>query len=156
MNTRALVTAPVAVSDTIDFDRITKTVGYYTNDKVSSVIFKNGSCVFPPLGDGAVSNSIALLNDLRGKMNFNVREMDDGNFVVGFGEHVFSIVFSDELERLRDDVVREIDQSSANETIVSRPDVSPEHLLIGIIARTRLIQDIDKPVVVASIGTEPA
>lgn len=156
MNTQTLVTAPTAVASLPNIDRVAKVVSYYTNGKASAVIFRNGSCAFPPLGENAVSNSVSLLRALPQALGFEVREMDDSSFIVSFSDHVFSVVFSDDMQKIRDEVSKEIDQSGSTEALLGKPGASPDHLLIGIIARTRLLQDIGEPIVAASIGTKPA
>jgi hypothetical protein len=151
MSADSLLVAPIVLSVPADLNRIRETVTYYTGGKVFAAVFPNGSCVFPLKGSKVVQNSCEQLRNLPRNADFEVREMDDSNFVVKFNEYIFGIVFRDEFNSLREAVSQEIRESQASETVLGKAGVSADHFLIGVVARTRLFHDADNPVPVVLI-----
>jgi hypothetical protein len=85
---------------------------YYSNGKFDAVIYRFGTCVFLPAGINMLEGGANRLEELsRYRLNFTVREMDDRNFIVGYTDKIFSIVFHTEFEKLRDKIAREIENS---------------------------------------------
>jgi hypothetical protein len=138
----SVITAPIALTDPIDIDRLTKTVEYYSNGRFSSVFFKHGTCVFPPLGGAKTEEAKNCLKNIHENQPFEVREMDDGNFIVKFTDEVFSVVFRDEFYHRKNDIIREVSRSKSTENILGKRNTSEDHIYIGIFARTRLIKDV--------------
>ena len=137
-----LLVSPTALSARVDVSRIEKALTYYSNGKFFVDVFAYGSCVFPNIGEEHVEESRRMLAELPNDINFEVREMDDHNFIVKFTEHVFSVVFLDEYENMKAEVLRDIERSNVTETILGRKGTPIEHLSIGVVARTRLLEDI--------------
>jgi hypothetical protein len=135
---------PLALSVAADVDRIEKTAGYYSDGKFFLEIYKNGTCVFPPVSMENKAESgdklLAALNER--PVDFTVKEMDDHNFVVQFSNSVFAIVFADEFVEHRDEISQQAASLSGDEVVMGRPGAPEEHMLIGLYARTRLLEDI--------------
>lgn len=142
-----------ALSVPADFDRIEKTANHYADGKFFVEIYKNGSCIFPPvLMENKAESGIKLLAALAGhQIDFTVKEMDDHNFVVRFTESVFSIVFADEFTERQSEITRQAASAGGDEVLIGRPGAPQEHMLIGLYARTRLLEDIQKPTLIRSI-----
>jgi hypothetical protein len=93
-----------------------------------------------------------LLAALAGhQIDFTVKEMDDHNFVVRFTESVFSIVFTDEFTERQSEITQQAASAGGDEVLIGRPGAPQEHMLIGLYARTRLLEDIQKPALIRSI-----
>lgn len=138
----SVITTPVALAEPVDIDRLSKTIEYYSNGRFSSVFFENGTCVFPPVDGNKSDAAKKCLESMAGNNSFEVREMDDRNFIVKFTEEIFSVVFSDEFQRLKYEVIREINDSESSENIIGKDGGSDCHIYIGIFARTRLLEDV--------------
>lgn len=141
-----------ALSAPADFDRIEKTANHYADGKFFVEIYKNGTCVFPPVSIEKAESGIKLLTALaEHQIDFIVKEMDDHNFVVRFTESVFSIVFTDEFTERQSEITQQAASAGEDEVLIGRPGAPQEHMLIGLYARTRLLEDIQKPSLIRSI-----
>ncbi|HVJ38123.1 MAG TPA: hypothetical protein VM687_10030 [Stenotrophomonas sp.] len=132
----------------VDLDEQKNCVRHYSDGAFSAFMFSNGTWAFSR-GDVnfcEAEGRIAKLGDLR---NFRVKEMDDGNFVVGFGEDFFAVVLRSELDDLRDELTKEVADLSEKdgEDILSVRGAPRDHLLIGLLARSRLVRDVEHPLV---------
>jgi len=84
----------------IDYPTIVDRMQYYCNSRYRFVLFANGTCAFVR-NDSATpaSDAIELLRRAAfGHVDFNPRLMDDGNYLVGFGERVCGVVLARELK----------------------------------------------------------
>jgi hypothetical protein len=135
---------PLALDVLLDLDRIQRTLVRYTDGKFYAEIYKHGTCVFPVvLPNEGVQDGRSLLGELaRRPLDFTVREMDDRNYVVRYGDAVFSIVFEDEFALQRNEISLQAREVLTDEAIVKKLNAPQDHLLIGLYARTRLIEDI--------------
>ena len=143
----------LALSTPVDTDRIQNTANYYANGKFFIEIYRNGTCIFPPASmQNGAGIGVNLLTELgKNPIDFTVREMDDHNFIVRFTESIFSIVFGDEFIERRDEITQQAAGALDDEVLIGRPGAPQEHLLIGIYARTRLLEDIRTPMLVRSV-----
>jgi hypothetical protein len=143
-------TIPLALSVAADVDRIEKTAGYYSDGKFFLEIYKNGTCVFPPVSiENKVESGEKLLAALiEHPVDFTVKEMDDHNFVIKFSDSVFAIVFADEFVERRYEINQQAESTSGDEVVMGRPGAPKEHMLIGLYARTRLLEDIHASVLI--------
>jgi hypothetical protein len=137
------IQTPVSLSSPVDIDRIVDRVRYYSDGKFAFGVLSSGTCFFPAGGD-SLERQVTLLLDLVGgtPLDFVVKEMDDHNFLVRFSDKVFSVVFRDEFEAQREFIKQEVSREKTTEKVIGKPGVSPEHLLIGLYARTRLMRDL--------------
>lgn len=137
---------PSALKLPIDIDRLQRTASYYSNGKFFLEIYENGTCVFPPISsENKPFDGKNLLSGLIEKpIDFTVREMDDHNFIVGFSNTIFSIVFNDDFEESKVTISNELAAATNDEFLVGKSGVPEEHLLIGVYARTRLLADIEQ------------
>jgi hypothetical protein len=137
----SVITAAVALASPIDIERLAKTVEFYSNGRFSSVFFEHGTCVFPPVGGVKAEEAKLCLNKISENQPFEVREMDDRNFIVKFTEEIFSVVFRDEFDSLKSEIIRQVNNSNSKENILGTNSNLKDGIYIGIFARTRLIQD---------------
>ena len=94
-----------------------------------------------------------LLDELREPTpRFVVRPMPDRNHVVGFGDHVFAVVFRDDFEQVRTAIQNEASTSRSSELLMDADESSMEHMLIGLYARTRLFADMEQPQIARTIS----
>jgi hypothetical protein len=151
MDHKTLLTA---LREPADVDRIAQTANYYGDGKFAVEIYANGTCVFPRVTEdkGVHVRDEQLRHIADGPIDFTVREMDDHNFVVRFSDTVFSIVFQDEWARRREEIAKEIERDQSSEILLGKPNAPKDHLLIGLLARTRLLADIESPTVSRSVA----
>ncbi len=144
---------PSALSAAVDIDRIEKTASYYSDGKFFLEIYGNGSCVFPPVSmeNKAESGGKLLAALIDHPVDFTVKEMDDHNFVIQFSNAVFAIVFADEFIERRDEISQQAENTVGDEVVIGRPSAPKEHMLIGLYARTRLLEDIQAPVLMRAM-----
>jgi hypothetical protein len=150
-------TIALALSIPVDVDRIQRTIVYYANGKFHMEIYENGTCVLPKvLPDGKIESGRRLLIEIsEHPIDFFVREMDDHNFVVQFSNFIFSVVFSDEYYKNRNEIIQQARAMITDEVLVTKPDSPPDHLYIGLYARTRLLEDIHAPTLARSVKPGP-
>jgi len=142
-----------ALDNAVDKDRVTTCVRHYSDGKFNAVLYKYGSWVFPSLSKDKPEDGDRRLADLGSKqINFEVREMDDGNYVVAFNDKVFTVVLRDEYQNLRDQIIAEAKASPVEEFILGKQGAPEDHLYIGLFGRTRLIHDIQNPKVIAELS----
>jgi hypothetical protein len=142
-----------ALESAIDKDRLADCVRHYSDEKFDAFLYKFGSWVFPSASGDKLEESNRRLADVgNNRINFDVREMDDGNYVVRFSEKVFTVVLRDEYETLRERIVSEANASAAEEVILGKSGEPSEHLYIGLFGRTRLLRDIGEPEVVEMLS----
>lgn len=142
----------VALSVPIDFNRIHETIAHYTDGKFFAEIYKNGTCIFPPVVEKKAESGIELLKKINDHpVDFIVKEMDDHNFIVRFTDSVFSIVFANEFNEHRNAITQQATMDAGDEVVMGAPNAPQEHLLIGLYARTRLLEDIQAPTLIRSI-----
>ena len=133
-------------------DRIVDTVKYYSNGRFPFGVLSRGTCFFPRPGFNFRAEWSRLADELANSApNFAVREMDDGNYVVRFGEYVFVVVFRDEFEAVRESVAEEVDAYDADEEIEGTSDAPADHFLIGVYGRTRFLCDLENGTIVEMI-----
>lgn len=137
---------PLALDAPPDLDRIQATLIRYTDGKFFAEIYRYGTCTFPVVSrDGGVPNGRALLAELAHRpLDFIIREMDDRNYVVKYNDSVFSIVFADEYALHRHEILIQAKATQTDEVIAKTLNAPQDHLLIGLYARTRLLQDIQE------------
>lgn len=142
-----------ALSVPVDFERIEKTANHYADGKFFVEIYKNGTCVFPPVSkESKAESGVQLLAALcEHPIDFTVREMDDHNFVVRFTDSVFSIIFGNEFAEHRSEITQQAASAGGDEVVVGRSSAPQEHMLIGLYARTRLLEDIQRPTLIRFI-----
>jgi hypothetical protein len=135
-----------ALDNAVDKGRVTACVKHYSDGKFDAVLYKHGSWVFPSASSGKLEDGRRHLTDLgKSQINFEVREMDDGNYVVAFNEKVFTVVLRDEFLGLREKIIAEAKATPSEEFIVGRKGAPEDHFYIGLFGRTRLLQDIQTP-----------
>lgn len=142
-----------ALDNAVDKDRVTACVRHYSDGKFDAVLYEHGSWVFPSASPDKLEEGRRRLTDLgNGQVNFEVREMDDGNYIVAFNEKVFTVVLRDEFLDLRDKIIAEAKATPSEEFIVGKKDSPEDHLYIGLFGRTRLLRDIQSPEVVGQLS----
>lgn len=142
-----------ALDNVVDRGRVTVCVQHYSNGRFDALLYKYGSWVFPSASSGKLEDGFRRLTDLtKGRINFEVREMDDGNYIVAFNEKVFTVVLRDEFLVLRDKIITEAKATPSEEFIVGRKGAPEDHLYIGLFGRTRLLQDMQSPEVVGQLS----
>ncbi len=132
-----------ALTCPVDIERVVDRVRYYSNGKFAFGVLSSGTCFF--IGtEGSITEQAKVLLDLvsGAPLDFVVKEMDDHNYIVRFNDKVFSIVFRDEFDLQRKSIEQEITDQVSTEKLISKTGVPPEHLLIGLYGRTRLIRDL--------------
>lgn len=143
----------VALDNAVDKDRVTACVRHYSDGKFDAVLYEHGSWVFPSASSDKLEEGHRRLTKLgKGQINFEVREMDDGNYIVAFNEKVFTVVLRDEFLDLRDKIIAEAKTTPSEEFIVGRKGSPEDHFYIGLFGRTRLLRDIQLPVVVGQLA----
>jgi hypothetical protein len=146
-------TIPLALNIATDFARVEKAAHYYSDGKFYVEIYNNGTCVFPHVSiDNKLVSGLEHLTKLcETPIDFTVKEMDDQNYIVRFTESVFSIVFGDQFRDQEVEIVRQAANDVSDEVVIGRHNSPQQHILIGLYARTRLMQDIQNPILVKSI-----
>ena len=138
----------------VDSGRQVDCVRHYTDGRYSASMFSFGTWAFAR-GDAGFDNAAQRLANFSDVRNFRVREMDDGNYVVGFGEDFFAVVLREELENIRAEVSQEIDSfAEGGEDILTPHDTPRDHLFVGLLARSRLTRDVGSPSVVAQFRAD--
>lgn len=142
-----------ALNNVVDKGRVMACVQHYSNGKFDAVLYRHGSWVFPSASSDKLEDGRRRLTDLgNGQVNFEVREMDDGNYIVAFNEKVFTVVLRDEFLVLRDKIIAEAKAAPSEEFIVGRKGAPEDHFYIGLFGRTRLLQDMQSPEVVGQLS----
>ena len=142
-----------ALDSAVDKDQVTACVLRYSDGKFDAVLYEHGTWVFPSASSDKLEDGRRRLTDLgSGQINFEVREMDDGNYIVAFNEKVFTVVLHDEFSDLRDKVIAEAKATPSEEFILGRKGSPEDHLYIGLFGRTRLLRDIQSPVVAGQLS----
>jgi hypothetical protein len=142
-----------AFANAIDRDRLSDCVRRYSDEKFDAFLYKFGSWVFPSTSGDKLEESNRRLADVGAKqINFEVREMDDGNYIVRFSDKVFTVVLRDEYEKLRDQIVSEASASVSQEVILGKNDAPKDHLYIGLFGRMRLLRDVQEPEVIKMLS----
>jgi hypothetical protein len=127
-----------------DIERIVDRVRYYSNDKFAFGVYAYGTCFFPEIGKRFDDEGKKVIETVGGdSIGFTVREMDDRNFVVRFSEYLFAVVLKDEFESIREQIESDVASATVDERLVGRAESPRDHLLIGLLARTRLFQDLN-------------
>lgn len=93
----------------LDIEQSASAIRKYSNCTLSFVLFTNGSfCMFQR---GSPKNSESAISSLKGLMNRHVdcvvREMNDGNYLVNFGDPIFGLVLKKVAEKIFQDHPRE-------------------------------------------------
>ena len=85
----------------IDIELIYEKAQYYTGGKWQIAIFKYGTVTyFKDKVDHLEDSARALLDKIyHSHADFRPLTMDDGNFLVQYRQHAFTIVFEDEIEK---------------------------------------------------------
>jgi hypothetical protein len=142
-----------ALDNAVDKDRVMACVRHYSDGKFDAVLYKHGSWVFPSASSDKLEEGRHRLTELgKGQINFEVREMDDGNYIVAFNEKVFTVVLCDEFFYLREKIIAEAKAPPSEEFIVGRKGSPEDHFYIGLFGRTRLLHDIQSPEVVGQLS----
>lgn len=138
----------------INVERTIQTFAHYSDKKRAFAVFQNGTCVLIPDGSADPdSTAREVLNKVYNyHPDFNPRAMDDGNFMVGYSQPAYSVVFKDEFEKNRD----YIDQNHLNgltrdEVLLNAKGEANKfdgRGKIGLFARSRMFLDAQNPVVV--------
>jgi hypothetical protein len=142
MTNISVITTASALVSKIDINLVDDAVNYYSNGRFSSAIFENGTCVLPPVDGNRNAGAISCLSKIKENQRFEVREMDDGNFIVKFSEFIFSVVFLDDYLKNKNQIIKDVLSSTSNEVILGKDNLSNDHIYIGIFARTRMLQDM--------------
>lgn len=138
----------------VDIERTIQTFAYYSDKKKAFAVFQNGTCVLIP--DGS-SNLESAAKEILNKVynyhpDFNPQSMDDGNFMVGYSQPAYSIVFKDEFEKNRDYIDQNhLDGVVRAEVLLNanrEPNKFDDTGKIGLFARSRMFLDAQNPVVV--------
>jgi len=138
-----------------DIARIVDRVRYYSNGKSAFGVLEHGTCFFPEVGKRFDEQADRILDEVKAKpLDFTVKEMDDHNFIVSFGEHIFGVVLKDEFEMARSQIEREAVNAMVDERLVGVPGAPADHLLIGLLARTRLLQDLNERRLIQTVQAE--
>ena len=141
-----LITIPAALATPADLDRVVASMRHYGDGEFAVGVLTYGTCFFPTPGQSFASELARLFGEMRDKSpDFEVREMDDRNYVVAFGEHVVAVVLRDEFERNRATIQKEASESESPERVLDVGGPPRDHLLIGLYARTRLFADMKDP-----------
>lgn len=84
----------------IDHSAIVDRMQYYGNGKYRFVVFANGTCAFVSADstDPHTDAVEVVKHAAFGHVDFNPRLMDDGNYLVGFGQKACGVVLSSELK----------------------------------------------------------
>lgn len=130
--------------EAINVEAIERAVSHYTDGKFYVDIYKCGTCVFPLVDERKTprDSSVQLKNLLSHPLDFVVKEMDDGNFVVRFDEFIFSVVLAQEFAQREAKVEQQLKSYAEDEVVAGARSQPKAHLLIGVFARTRLLEDI--------------
>lgn len=138
----------------IDKDRQCSCVRHYSDGKFFAAMYSHGTWVFPGSdGDRIEDGNRRLAAVGQQSIGFTVREMDDGNFIVGFNDHVFAVVLQEELKALSEKISLEIASfSGEGEQLLGLPNAPREHLYVGLLGRTRLLHDIMQPQILVSLS----
>lgn len=144
---------PSAIANPLDREAAIAAVKHYSDGKFFAVLFRHGSWAFPSWDESKIEGSIDHLKKVGAKrIQFEVREMDDGNYVVAFNEKVFTVVLRNEYLSLRDQIILEAKTPGVDETILAKEGAPEDYVFIGLFGRTRLLQDIEKPEPVAELS----
>ena len=132
----------------INIDVVASKVTFFTNNQKPFVVYKNGTCVFPSIIDEKVdSHCYEFLKAVVSQSpDFEVSEMEDGNYLVSFTGPVYSLVLNDEFDKQKEHIVKSLNQGGLlpGEKILSGDGKQKpvEHYYIGLFARARLYADV--------------
>jgi hypothetical protein len=138
----------------IDLDRIAKTFRYYSNNKRTFAVFKNGTCVpVDAESKQQEQDALAVLDELFNRHpDFNPLSMDDGNWMVSHSDAAYSICFADEIEANWETINKNhLDALAKDEVLLNaerKPNVFDKRGKIGLFGRARWFMDCQNPKVV--------
>lgn len=121
----------------------------YTDGSRAFVVYKSGTIVFSDTASARSDGDydVTLLEAVNGKPDFNVREMEDGNFLVRFKGPVTGIVLKSFYDAHRDVIRIGVDAGALLPGEEVRSDtekqISLEHYYIGLYARSKLFVDAE-------------
>lgn len=132
-----------------DPESIAEVAAFYTSRSRAFVVYVSGTIVFSdtafPRPD--IDYDATLLEAVSGSSDFNVREMEDGNFLVRFKGPVTGIVLGSFYSTHRDEIKVGVDAGALLPDEEVRPDteaqVPREHYYVGLYARSKLFIDAE-------------
>lgn len=138
----------------VDVERITKAFRYYTDNKLTFAVFKNGTCVpVKPESTQPEQDAVTVLDGLfRQHPDFNPLTMDDGNWMITHSDAAYSICFADEVESNWDAIDKNhLDAIARDEVLLDaklQPVVFDKKGKIGLFGRARWFMDCEEPKIV--------
>jgi hypothetical protein len=123
----------------VDIPRTVAAFRYYLNGRKMLVVFAHGTCVpvFPESAEPEKEAMQALHRVFQAHPDFQTLRADDGNYIVGYSDAAFSVVFRDDLD--------------ANREYNERHELFE----IGMLGRSRMFLDGQNPIVSAIWIPEP-
>lgn len=130
-------------------ETIAEVAAFYTDRSRAFVVYKAGTIVFSdtgsPRSDG--DYDATLLEAVNGALDFNVREMKDGNFLVRFKGPVTGIVLRSFYDAHRETIKIGVDTGALLPGEEVHPgaeaQVPREHYYVGLYARSKLFIDAE-------------
>jgi len=138
----------------VDVERIAKAFRYYTDNKRTFAVFKNGTCVpVKPESTQPDQDALAILDSLFHRHpDFNPLSMDDGNWMITHSDAAYSICFADEVSSNWDMIDRNhLDALARDEVLLDaklKPVVFDKKGKIGLFGRARWFMDCQEPRIV--------
>lgn len=126
---------------------IAEVAAFYTGRSRAFVIYKSGTIVFSDTGSARPDGDYdaTLLDAVNGAPDFNVREMEDGNFLVRFKGPVTGIVLGSFYDAHREAIRIGVDAGALLPGEEVRPgteaQLPKEHYYVGLYARSKLFVD---------------
>lgn len=128
---------------------IAEVAAFYTNRSKAFVAYKSGTIVFSDTGSTRPDGDydMSLLYAANEDRSFNVREMEDGNFVVRFKGTVTGIVLGSFYDAHREAIRIGVDAGALLPGEEVRPgteaQLPKEHYYVGLYARSKLFVDAE-------------
>ena len=114
----------------------------YTNEKGGVTLLENGTVLFLKSSDDNEADAVKGLEEAKFLTDFQVQEMQDGNYLVVFHSAVVVFISKEEFLARRVEIAERINELKFPSEEMLHPTSSPtENLLIGMYARGKLQKD---------------
>lgn len=114
----------------------------YTNSKGGVTLLKNGTVLFIKSSGNDIEDAQKGMNEARFLTDFQVQQMDDGNYLVKFHSAVVVFVGASEFEQHKEEIANRIDELKfPSEHFLTGKNKNENNLLLGLYARGKLQRD---------------
>lgn len=132
-----------------------KTLNSYLGEEYAVGVFENRTCFFSGTDENRYAQANKIINELKNThLDFSVREMTDGNFIVTFSDLIFSLVFREHYLKVRYQIIEELSPEHDSQYRDTKKIVDADNKYIGILARSRLIEDLESKNIILFFADE--